>query len=43
MTNKKVTVFKVGRDAITGRFITVREARRRRKTAVVVTIRRKES
>ena len=43
MANKKVTIFKVGRDAITGRFITVREARRRKKTAVVETIKRKES
>ncbi len=29
-----------GRCAITGRFITVKEARRRRKTAIVETVRR---
>jgi len=33
---------KVGRDANTGEFITVAEARRRKKTAVVETIRRKK-
>ena len=30
--------FKIGRDALTGRFISVSEARRRRATAVVETI-----
>jgi len=33
--------FKVGRDAETGEFITVEEARRRRKTAVVETIKKR--
>ena len=33
---------KVGRDAGTGRFIPVKEAQRRRKTAVVETIKRKK-
>ena len=32
------TTFKVGRDAKTGRFITCKEAKRRKKTAVVETI-----
>jgi hypothetical protein len=30
--------FKVGRDAITGKFISVEEARRRKNTAIVQTI-----
>ena len=33
---------KIGRDARTGRFISVREARRRPKTTVVETIKRKK-
>jgi len=33
--------YKVGRDAGTGRFIPVKEAERRKKTAVVETIKRK--
>jgi len=37
---KKCITYKVGRDAGTGLFITVKEARRRKKTAVVVTIKR---
>lgn len=35
-----VTTFKVGRDAKTGRFISCKEAERRKKTAVVETIKR---
>jgi hypothetical protein len=35
--------FKVGRDAETGEFITVKEAQRRRKTAVVETIKIKRN
>jgi len=34
----KSKTFKVGRDAITGRFITVAAARRRKKTAIVETM-----
>ena len=35
-----MTTFKVGRDAKTGRFISCKEAERRKKTAVVETIKR---
>ncbi len=43
MNNKKKTyTFKVGRDAETGEFITVEKARRRKKTAVVETIKIKK-
>ena len=35
----QVTTFKVGRDARTGRFITRKEAERRKSTAIVETIR----
>ena len=35
---RHVTTFKVGRDAKTGRFITCKEAKRRKATAVVETI-----
>jgi hypothetical protein len=35
-----MTAFKVGRDAKTGRFITCKEAERRKSTAVVETIKR---
>ncbi len=38
---KKSNTFKVGRDAGTGRFITVKDAQRRKKTAVVETIKKK--
>ena len=38
---KKSESFKVGRDAGSGRFIPVKEAERRKKTAVVETIRKK--
>jgi len=34
----KVKTFQVGRDAKTGRFLSVKEAQRRKKTAVVETI-----
>jgi len=40
MAKKKTISFKVGRDAKTGRFIPVKEARRRKKTAVVETIKK---
>ena len=40
MPRKKATTIKVGRDAGTGRFISVKEARRRKKTAIVQTIKR---
>lgn len=40
--NRKITTRKIGRDAGTGRFIPVKEARRRSKTAVVETIKRKK-
>jgi hypothetical protein len=40
---RKSNTFKVGRDAGTGRFITVKQAERRRKTAVVETIRKKKN
>ena len=38
---KQAKTYKVGRDAGTGRFITVKAAERRKKTAVVETIKRK--
>ncbi len=41
MARKKSTTTKVGRDARTGRFIPVKEAKRRKSTAVVETIKRK--
>jgi hypothetical protein len=41
MGAKKGTVQKIGRDAETGRFISVAEAKRRRSTAIVETIRKK--
>jgi hypothetical protein len=40
---KKETVRKIGRDAITGRFIPVEEAERRKKTTVVETIKIRKS
>ena len=39
---KNAETFQVGRDAKTGRFITVKEAKRRTKTAVVETIKKKQ-
>ena len=38
---KKPNTFKVGRDAGTGRFIPVKVAKRRKKTAVVETIKKR--
>ena len=38
---KRSKSYKVGRDAGTGRFIPVKEAERRKKTAVVETVKRK--
>ena len=39
---KKTKTRKIGRDAGTGKFIPVDEARRRKKTAVVETIKKKK-
>jgi hypothetical protein len=39
---KNPETFQVGRDAKTGRFITVKEAKRRTRTAVVETIKKKK-
>jgi hypothetical protein len=41
MSNKKGTTTKIGRDAKTGQFIPVKEAERRKSTAVVETIKKK--
>ncbi len=41
MPKKKIIVYKIGRDAKTGRFIKVKEAQRRPSTTVVETIKRK--
>ncbi|GAH32431.1 unnamed protein product [marine sediment metagenome] len=41
MGKRKAGIRKIGRDARTGRFITVEEAERRKKTTVVETIRTK--
>jgi hypothetical protein len=41
MARKRSTTIKVGRDAKTGKFITVAEAKRRKRTVVVETIKRK--
>jgi hypothetical protein len=41
MGKKKSKTRKIGRDAGTGRFIPVKDARRRKKTAVVETIKKK--
>jgi len=41
MSRNKSKSSKIGRDAKTGKFITVKEAQRRRSTAVVETIKRK--
>ncbi|GBE38793.1 hypothetical protein BMS3Bbin08_01405 [bacterium BMS3Bbin08] len=40
MTPKKQNTRKIGRDAGTGKFIPVKEAERRKKTAVVETIKK---
>ena len=42
MATKKGIEYKVGRDAETGQFISVKEAERRKKTAVVETIKRRK-
>lgn len=39
---KKSSTFKVGRDAGTGRFIKIKEAKRRPKTTVVETIKKRK-
>jgi hypothetical protein len=39
--SKKTKTFKIGRDAKTGKFITVKEAKRRQSTAIVETIKKK--
>ena len=41
LRNNKTRTIKVGRDAGTGRFISVKEAQRWKKTAIVQTIKRK--
>ena len=41
MARKRTTSVKVVRDAKTGRFIPVKEAKRRKSTAIVETIKRK--
>ncbi len=40
--SKKKKTFKIGRDAGNGQFITVKEAKRRPKTTVVETIKKKK-
>jgi hypothetical protein len=40
MTKRKTKSYKVGRDAATGQFIPVEVAKRRKKTAIVETIKR---
>jgi hypothetical protein len=42
MATKKSGEYKIGRDARTGQFISVKEAQRRRATAVVETIKRRK-
>ena len=41
MARKRATTTQVGRDAKTGQFIPVKDAKRRKSTAVVETIKRK--
>lgn len=41
MARKRSTTTQIGRDAKTGRFIPVKEAKRRKSTTVVETIKRK--
>lgn len=41
MARKRATTTQIGRDAKTGRFIPIKEAKRRKSTAVVETIKRK--
>ena len=40
--SKNIVKWNVGRDAITGQFISVEEARRREKTAIVETMKREK-
>jgi len=40
-SNNKKHTFKVGRDAKTGQFITVKEAQKRKRTAIVETVKKK--
>lgn len=40
MASSKTTTFKVGRDAKNGQFIPVKQAERRKSTAIVETVRR---
>jgi hypothetical protein len=42
MAAKKSGGYKIGRNAETGQFITVKEAQRRKKTAVVETMKRRK-
>ena len=42
MAKKNTSTRKIGRDAGTGKFIPVKEAERRKKTAVVETIKKKK-
>ncbi|MBV9576419.1 MAG: hypothetical protein JO149_07320 [Gammaproteobacteria bacterium] len=42
MNNQKQAIFKIGRDAKTGQFISVEEAEKRKSTAVVETIKIKK-
>jgi hypothetical protein len=42
MAKKKINTFKVGRDAESGKFIPVKDAERRKKTAVVEKIKKKK-
>lgn len=42
MGGKKTITVKIGRDARTGKFITVKEAKRRPSTTVVETIKKKK-
>jgi len=42
MATKKSGEYKIGRDAGTGQFITVKEAQRRKQTAVVETLKRRK-
>lgn len=41
MARKRATTNQIGRDAKTGRFIPIKEAKRRKSTAIVETIKRK--
>ena len=43
MATKKSGVYKIGRDAKTGKFIPIKEAKNRPKTTVVETIKRRKN